>query len=109
MSIGEFTHHLSHSITKRPEFQRWAWEREAQRDSTIGSFEAADWRARRAMCRLVILARCEIESRSALRHDPLARIEFEKLVLEFNQETGGVYRNRRFFDPCQPAPERRAA
>ncbi len=109
MTPGTFTHHLSHSITKRAEFQRWAWESEAQLDSTIGSFDEADWPSRRAMCRRVILARCQIESRSALRHDPLARTEFEQLVLEFNRETNGVHRNRRFVEIPESDAQRRAA
>ncbi|MFY7960726.1 MAG: hypothetical protein ACOVVK_11670 [Elsteraceae bacterium] len=96
MTPGTFTHHLSHSITKRAEFQRWAWESEAQRDSTIGSFDEADWPSRRAMCRRVILARCQIESRSALLFDDLARAEFEQMVLEFNRATGGPYQKRKF-------------
>ena len=87
MNRDEFLHQLSHSITKKPPFQRWAWDSAAQRDCTVGNFEVATLLQRREMCRRFILSRCQIESRSALRIDPLAREEFELILVEFNRDT----------------------
>ncbi len=109
MTSGEFCHHLSHSITRRLEFQRWAWAQEAALDSTIGDFDAADWKARRAMCRRLILSRCQITSRSALRFDVLARAEFENLILAFNRQAGALYPNRRIVEMPTQEAQRKAA
>ena len=109
MNTGEFCHHLSHSITRRLEFQRWAWEQEAALDSTIGVFDEADRPARRAMCRRLILSRCQITSRSALRFDALARAEFENLILEFNRQAGAFYPRRRIVEMPMQEAQRKAA